>query len=139
MCKAKISQWGCATPPNVPKLGIFDVKGTAKTNKEACHVTYYLSFPIRTSLFDHVKIISTNIFKILKKNKKFGKKNFFNNFYMVKKRGFNGKRHYILPVCNMTCLNLCYFLRYCLRRRRLILRRSVESAPPLRSLKNFAF
>ena len=32
---------------------------------------------------------------------------FENNFYMVIKRASNGKRHYILPVCNMTCLNLC--------------------------------
>ena len=31
---------------------------------------------------------------------------FENNFYMVKKRASSGKRHYILPVCNMTCLNL---------------------------------
>ena len=28
---------------------------------------------------------------------------------MVKKRATSGKRHYTLPVCNMTCLNLCYF------------------------------
>ena len=34
---------------------------------------------------------------------------------MVIKRGANGKRQYILPVCNMTCLNLCYFLPYLLR------------------------
>ena len=25
---------GCATPPNVPKLGVSDVKDTAKTNKD---------------------------------------------------------------------------------------------------------
>ena len=31
---------------------------------------------------------------------------------MVIKGGSNGKRHYILPVRNMTCLNLCMFLRY---------------------------
>ena len=30
-----------------------------------------------------------------------------NNFYGVIKGGSNGKRHYILPVCNMTYLNLC--------------------------------
>ena len=27
-------QGGCATPSNVPKLGVSDVKDTAKTNKE---------------------------------------------------------------------------------------------------------
>ena len=32
---------------------------------------------------------------------------FENNFYIVIKKGFNGKRHYILPVCNLTCHNLC--------------------------------
>ena len=32
---------GCATPPNVPKLGVSGLKGTAKLTKiEACHVTY---------------------------------------------------------------------------------------------------
>ena len=30
----KNSQGGCATPPNVPKLGVSGVKDTAKTNKE---------------------------------------------------------------------------------------------------------
>ena len=30
----KIPQGGCATPPNVPKLGVSDVKDTAKTNKD---------------------------------------------------------------------------------------------------------
>ena len=29
----KNSQRGCATPPNVPKLGVSGVKNTAKTNK----------------------------------------------------------------------------------------------------------
>ena len=29
----KISQGGCATPPNVPKLGVSGVKDTAKTTK----------------------------------------------------------------------------------------------------------
>ena len=48
---------------------------------------------------------------------------------MVIKRGSNGKRHYILLVCKMTCLN--QFLQYPLRRRRLILGRSVESRIPL--------
>ena len=43
------------------------------------------------------------------------------------------KRHYILPVCNMTCLNLCKFLRYPLRQERLVLRRSVELRTPLRN------
>ena len=31
--KLKILQGGCATPPNVSKLGISGVKDTAKTNK----------------------------------------------------------------------------------------------------------
>ena len=43
-----------------------------------------------------------SIFKILKKN----------FFYMVTRENYNGKIHYILPVCNMRCLNLCYFLLY---------------------------
>ena len=30
----EIFQGGCATPPNVPKLGISGVKDTAKTNKD---------------------------------------------------------------------------------------------------------
>ena len=30
--KLKVLQEGCATPPNVPKLDIFGVKNTAKTN-----------------------------------------------------------------------------------------------------------
>ena len=32
----KNSQWGggCATPPNVPKLGVSGVKDKAKTNKD---------------------------------------------------------------------------------------------------------
>ena len=67
---------------------------------------------------------------------------FKDNFYMFKKRSSNGNRHYILPVCNMTCLNLCLFLRYPLRRRRLISGRSVESRTPLRiilHLLNFCF
>ena len=37
----KIPQKGCATPPSVPKLGISDVKDTAKLSKiEASHVAY---------------------------------------------------------------------------------------------------
>ena len=32
--KLKNSSRGCATPPNVPKLGVFGVKDTAKTNKD---------------------------------------------------------------------------------------------------------
>ena len=56
---------------------------------------------------------------------------------MVKKRGSNGKRQYILRVCNMTCLNVCCFLRYLLRRRRLILGRLVESHNPLEKFFNF--
>ena len=57
----------------------------------------------------------------------FFKNNLKNNFYMAKTELPAEKRHYSLPVCNMTCLNLCYFLRYALRQRRLILGRSVES------------
>ena len=37
----KIQQGGCATPPNVPKLGVSDVKDTAKTNKDlgiSCYI-----------------------------------------------------------------------------------------------------
>ena len=30
----KTLRGGCATPPNVPKLGVSGVKDTAKTNKE---------------------------------------------------------------------------------------------------------
>ena len=30
----KMTQGGCATPPNVPKLGVSGVKDTAKTNKD---------------------------------------------------------------------------------------------------------
>ena len=30
----KLLQGGCATPPNVPKLGVSGVKDTAKTNKD---------------------------------------------------------------------------------------------------------
>ena len=32
--KIKNSQGGCATPPNVPKLGVSGVKDTAKINKD---------------------------------------------------------------------------------------------------------
>ena len=32
--KLKNSSRGCATPPNVPKLGVSGVKDTAKTNKD---------------------------------------------------------------------------------------------------------
>ena len=59
---------------------------------------------------------------------------------MVIKRGANVKRHYILTVCNMTCFHLCYFLPYPLRRRRLVLGRSVElRTPPPREFLNFVF
>ena len=36
----KIPQGGCATPPNVPKLGVPGVKDTAKTNKDfvSCYI-----------------------------------------------------------------------------------------------------
>ena len=29
-----MTQWVCATPPNVPKLGVSGVKDTTKTNKD---------------------------------------------------------------------------------------------------------
>ena len=32
--KNKILKGGCATPPNVPKLGVSGVEDTAKTNKD---------------------------------------------------------------------------------------------------------
>ena len=39
--KIRNSSKECATPPNVPKLGVFGVNDTAKLTKiEACHVTY---------------------------------------------------------------------------------------------------
>ena len=56
---------------------------------------------------------------------------------MAIKADSNGKRHYILPVCNMTCLNLCKLLRYPLRRKRLILGRSVELRTPLEEFLSF--
>ena len=34
------------------------------------------------------------------------KKNVFDNFYIITKICCNEKRHYILPVCHMACLNL---------------------------------
>ena len=37
----KIPQGGCATPPNVPKLGVPGVKDAAKTNKDlgmSCYI-----------------------------------------------------------------------------------------------------
>ena len=40
------------------------------------------------------------------------------------------------PVCKLRLLNLCRFLQYSLRWRRLILRRSVESRTPLEKLYN---
>ena len=61
---------------------------------------------------------------------------------MIKRRCSHGKIHYILPVCNLTCLNL-YYLQYPLRRRRQILGRSVESRTPLEEFllffSNFCF
>ena len=48
--KLKISQEGCATSPNVPKLDISGVKDTAKTNKDRgmpCYIQvkkYILNF-----------------------------------------------------------------------------------------------
>ena len=42
---------GCPTPPNVPKLGVFGVKDTAKTNQDlgmSCYiqVEYSVFFPL---------------------------------------------------------------------------------------------
>ena len=56
---------------------------------------------------------------------------------MVKRDDTSGNRHYILPVCNMTCLNLYYFLRYPQRQKRLILGRLVESRTPLEEFNVF--
>ena len=39
--KKKILQEGCATPPTVPKLGVYGLKDTAKTNKDlgmSCYI-----------------------------------------------------------------------------------------------------
>ena len=62
---------------------------------------------------------------------------------MVIKGGSNGKRHYILHVPSITCLNLCYVLQYPLRRKRLIMGCSVELHTPLEEFfsifKIFAF
>ena len=38
--KLKISQGGCATPPNVPKLGVSGVKDSAKSNKDLAMTCY---------------------------------------------------------------------------------------------------
>ena len=56
---------------------------------------------------------------------------------MVTKSGSTGEKYYILPVCKVTCLNLCYFLRYPLRRRSLLLGHSVKSRIPLRNFLIF--
>ena len=48
--KEKISQWGCATPPNVPKLGVSGVMYTAKTNKDlgmSCYIQVEYSVFLR--------------------------------------------------------------------------------------------
>ena len=62
---------GCATPPNVPKLGVSGVKDAAKTNKDlgmsCCILLEYSVFYIDTSLYEHLKIIFKTILKILKK------------------------------------------------------------------------
>ena len=47
--KKKNPQGGCATPPNVPKLGVSGVKDTPKTNKDLgmsryIHVEYSVFF-----------------------------------------------------------------------------------------------
>ena len=56
---------GCATPQNVPKLGVSGVKDTAKTNKDlgmSCYIQVeYSVFAGGTSYFNHVKIIFKNI------------------------------------------------------------------------------
>ena len=39
--KKKIPQGGCATPPNIPKLGVSGVKDIAKTNTDlgmSCYI-----------------------------------------------------------------------------------------------------
>ena len=44
-------QGGCATPPNVPKLGVPGVKDTAKTNKDlsmSCYIQVEYSVFFRT-------------------------------------------------------------------------------------------
>ena len=38
--KKKIPQEGCATPPNVPRLGVSGVKDTANTNKDLGMLCY---------------------------------------------------------------------------------------------------
>ena len=50
----KKSSRGCATPPNVPKLGVSRVKDTAKTNKDlgmACYIQVENSVFFRWKLF----------------------------------------------------------------------------------------
>ena len=39
----KNSLWGCAIPPNVPKLGVSGVKDTAKNNTEFIYI-FYISY-----------------------------------------------------------------------------------------------
>ena len=59
--KLKILKGGCATPPNVPKLGVYGVKDTATTNKDlgmSCYiqVEYNVFFSWKL-FFNLVKII----------------------------------------------------------------------------------
>ena len=62
----KNSQRGCATPPNVPKLGVSGVKDTAKTNKDLgmSHRWNIVSFPAGISLLTMYKLFS-RIFLVL--------------------------------------------------------------------------
>ena len=70
----EISQGWCATPPNVPKLGLSGVKDTAKTNKDlgmSCYiqVEYSVFFSAGSSLSNMSKIFSKickNIFSKIK-------------------------------------------------------------------------
>ena len=60
-----MTQRGWAAPPKVPKLRVSSVKNTAKIDKDL-DMSYYIQveysiFSIRTSLYDHVKIILKNI------------------------------------------------------------------------------
>ena len=61
----EIPQRGCATPPNIPKINVSDVKDIAKTNKDlgmSCYIPIeYSVFSAGSSFFNHVKIIFKNI------------------------------------------------------------------------------
>ena len=85
-----------------PKLGVSGVKDTAKTNKDL-GISCYIQ--VEYSVFFHwCKKLFSQIF--LKLILMFFLNIFDNNFYMVTRELPMEKRHYILPVCDMTCLNL---------------------------------